>query len=850
MATDVKAFSKSSFMSKNLLSASFKKGRRATFPLLRKGNLRKFLLAAAFAGLFQAPAHAQWLNFGNGNNSLAGGEGSITFSGTSNYANDIDYPVIGYTYSTAGSGPYTITITIAGQDAYNGTGAWNSTTGCHQHFSINDRILIVDHGVSVITTTRNWDLAVITSTSYNPITDITTLTASSSGTVATSMHVASSSTKHYTQVIKVHQWHDVSFNSGATLTCHPWIESLGIGGILPFDCDGTLDLSTNGLIDASGMGPQGSDNPYAGGAAGVYGGAAGVAGSTYEQSGTDGTGSPLGNPYASNGGISMQDCHGTILAGGNGGCGSGAVDGAGPFPKGRPHDFATPTVWTVMSFNAGKWGISGQGPGSGGNGGGGGAGGVLVGLGAPTNGTAGTQAVGHGGQGKSGGTGGGLIYIKCFNLLTPVSPVSVVFKSTGTNGTSAFIISDGVMTTPGNGGNGGNGGDGACIGSGYQAPGGGGSMGQGGNGADGGGGGDGGAGGGIWIGANSSTLVKLNMNASGGAGGAGSSGTPPGANGAQGADGSIPSLCSFSCGSCSSGTISYLSKFDFQSHCTVDDNCNSTGAFTILAQLTNKIPDGSGGYTYNTPASTAGADPRNYAVWDPSTGDLTAYEWVSTTGGSCSGPSPTHGTLNKYYAHFTFPCPLPFWGNIALPSGIVGGSLITWPGAGSFNTATGVLNDATNGQSCTVAACPTTGGDPTPDCIRPCPGKPGPAGDPGPDGPSSNTPLPSESPTSGSDPTGPEVISSIENNTQQNFNLSLMPNPASDNTTLHFNTTIEGQYQLTVIDIQGRKVFSKELHSIIGDNIYQLNTRSYAKGQYIISISNGSMKQQIRFIKD
>lgn len=69
------------------------------------------------------------------------------------------------------------------------------------------------------------------------------------------------------------------------------------------------------------------------------------------------------------------------------------------------------------------------------------------------------------------------------------------------------------------------------------------------------------------------------------------------------------------------------------------------------------------------------------------------------------------------------------------------------------------------------------------------------------------------------------------------FQAGLMPNPASDRTTLHFNLNEQLAYSVKMLDITGRVISeSKELNGNAGINKTEINTANLKTGIYLISV--------------
>jgi hypothetical protein len=69
-------------------------------------------------------------------------------------------------------------------------------------------------------------------------------------------------------------------------------------------------------------------------------------------------------------------------------------------------------------------------------------------------------------------------------------------------------------------------------------------------------------------------------------------------------------------------------------------------------------------------------------------------------------------------------------------------------------------------------------------------------------------------------------------------NFNVYPNPASDQITIVFSSDKEEGNTIRIIDIIGRDVLSANISSVIGDNQYQMNLSSLAKGIYLVILQN------------
>ena len=792
----------------------------------RHGMLKIAILCLISVFSLSQRVSAQWLTYGNGTESYPGSGTRLT--------DDIKAEVTTYSDNVTGmSAPYTHSLTIDCAIANPG-------------FASGDRIMIVDLYASG--GSRNYDLATITGiTTYGGGNLEILATAAVSNSNAT--HVSTGS-KIATQVLKIHQWGSFTLSSGDKLTCDHWDGHTG--GILAFNCNGTLTFS-GGTIDGSQLGVTGISAHAAGSAASHTASVGGQAGTSRGANATSASGSPIGNWLNGNLGNSFTSSANSSPAfSGHGGCGDASIDGEGPYVGSTTITFYPADIanYYIAPGNAGLSGITGQSAGAGGAGGGGGAAFYFRGSASADahDGTAGGDPTsGTAGVGGNGGDGGAFIYIKAYNIVGPNSPAKVIISngSIGTNGGS-------VSGVGGIAGNGGKGGDGGCNGSTFYAPGGGGGAGLEGNGPDGGGGGGGGHGGAIWIECNTASNITLttagNLQTNGGTGGSGGTGGTKGTAGTQGADGAIVNACfSYTCGTTSNIVYQESGVGASPLHCG-PATCDCDNAFRVLTQMTHSSSVG-GVFTYDQP--TGGNNSKNFCTKDNNY--LTSFEWTSTGSASCSGPKSL--TLHKYHCKMTV-CAnsLAIWSNIAPPSGAYSGGTSSWNSGTDYYSTLGTTL-LWGGSPCTNISCSPGGGGGggAEEDTRPRDGRTGSSGDNGGDGgTSASTSVPAtQSSGGGIDPTGPVVLSSVNNTiAEANHHLYIQPNPATDYLNIMFSAKENAAYTVRVHDMLGRMVYSRAINGMEGNNTFTIDLKGIPAGNYIMSLENKYGQQLSRFIKN
>ena len=80
--------------------------------------------------------------------------------------------------------------------------------------------------------------------------------------------------------------------------------------------------------------------------------------------------------------------------------------------------------------------------------------------------------------------------------------------------------------------------------------------------------------------------------------------------------------------------------------------------------------------------------------------------------------------------------------------------------------------------------------------------------------------------------------------------ISAYPNPVHDLLNIDFTSTVQKKYTISLLDIQGRVVYSRELESEIGLNHIELNVSEYQKGIYFGYLTSDTEKRSLKVIVD
>ena len=78
--------------------------------------------------------------------------------------------------------------------------------------------------------------------------------------------------------------------------------------------------------------------------------------------------------------------------------------------------------------------------------------------------------------------------------------------------------------------------------------------------------------------------------------------------------------------------------------------------------------------------------------------------------------------------------------------------------------------------------------------------------------------------------------------------FKVFPNPTHDHATMLFYSSDETKFNVRLMDITGRIILNEDHEAMIGDNQYELNLETIAKGAYILVLQKGEHTQQAKII--
>lgn len=95
-----------------------------------------------------------------------------------------------------------------------------------------------------------------------------------------------------------------------------------------------------------------------------------------------------------------------------------------------------------------------------------------------------------------------------------------------------------------------------------------------------------------------------------------------------------------------------------------------------------------------------------------------------------------------------------------------------------------------------------------------------------------------------------EANNTVEEISTPSVEMSAYPNPVHDLLNIDFNTQVQSTYTISLLDIQGRVVYTKAFESEVGLNHIEMNVSEYQKGIYFGYLTSATEKRSIKVIID
>jgi len=81
---------------------------------------------------------------------------------------------------------------------------------------------------------------------------------------------------------------------------------------------------------------------------------------------------------------------------------------------------------------------------------------------------------------------------------------------------------------------------------------------------------------------------------------------------------------------------------------------------------------------------------------------------------------------------------------------------------------------------------------------------------------------------------------SVANTRNLNMPLSILGNASANQMTVGFTAAVAGKYNLEVLDLAGRVLYSENINAVTGAQRYTVNGMNLSNGMYIVKLSNGT----------
>lgn len=80
--------------------------------------------------------------------------------------------------------------------------------------------------------------------------------------------------------------------------------------------------------------------------------------------------------------------------------------------------------------------------------------------------------------------------------------------------------------------------------------------------------------------------------------------------------------------------------------------------------------------------------------------------------------------------------------------------------------------------------------------------------------------------------------------------MDLFPNPAKDILNVRFASDVDGAVTITVVDLAGRVVESRQHTANVGVTIVPVDVQGLPSGAYAVKVSNGVQEFTERFVRE
>ena len=91
-----------------------------------------------------------------------------------------------------------------------------------------------------------------------------------------------------------------------------------------------------------------------------------------------------------------------------------------------------------------------------------------------------------------------------------------------------------------------------------------------------------------------------------------------------------------------------------------------------------------------------------------------------------------------------------------------------------------------------------------------------------------------------------EILTDLDENSD--IDLSIYPNPASDNMYVDLTSENEGNYTFTITDLMGKVISTETVENYGGQIHHNINLTNLSKGMYILTVAGKDSKTARKFI--
>jgi hypothetical protein len=97
---------------------------------------------------------------------------------------------------------------------------------------------------------------------------------------------------------------------------------------------------------------------------------------------------------------------------------------------------------------------------------------------------------------------------------------------------------------------------------------------------------------------------------------------------------------------------------------------------------------------------------------------------------------------------------------------------------------------------------------------------------------------------------GESVATAVTNSPESENKIQVYPNPTSDLLNISFNSELQSNVTIEIIDMTGKKIYSETSVVQIGSNVRSVFTNKFKSGIYFVKIQSEKGETVERFVKN